>query len=298
MDFAHLGEVAALGTAVCWTITGLSFESAGRRIGSLSVNLIRLVMALLLLCVFGALTRGRALPTDASGDAWLWLGLSGLIGFSLGDLCLFRAYVLVGSRIATLTMALVPPMVALIGGVFLHETLAARDWIGMAITVAGVAWVVLERSHGVNGLRGDKRMQGVLLAFAGAVGQAVGLVMSKRGMGEYNAFASTQIRIIAGLIGFIVIYFAIDWWPRAYAALADRGAMARTALGATFGPFMGVSLSLVAVQNTKAGVAATIMAIVPVLIIAPAVFFFHERVTPRAVAGACLAVAGVALLFL
>ena len=294
---ADLGQIAALGTAVCWTVTGLSFEAAGKRIGSLSVNLIRLVMALALLCVFGAITRGLAFPTDAPPRAWLWLGLSGLIGFSLGDLCLFRAYVTIGSRIATLMMALVPPMVALIGRAFLHETLTGRDWLAMGITIVGVAWVVLERPTGVGISRGH-RLQGVLLAFGGAVGQAVGLIMSKRGMGDYNAFASTQIRIVAGLIGFIIIYFAIDWWPRAYAALADRGAMWRTLLGAAFGPFMGVSLSLVAVQHTQAGVAATIMAIVPVLIIAPSAILFHERVSARAVVGACVAFAGIALLFL
>ena len=298
MVWTHPGELAALATACCWTITGLSFEAAGRRVGSLSVNLIRLFIALGLLSVFGVLTRGRFLPTDASAHAWIWLGVSGLIGFSLGDLCLFRAYVLVGSRIAMLMMALVPPMVALIGWFLLDERLGARDWLGMAVTVVGVAWVILERGPDSAGLREGKKVQGVLLALGGAVGQAIGLVLSKRGMGSYNAFAATQIRILAGLAGFVVLFFAIRWWPRVGVALTNRAAMARITLGAVFGPFLGVSLSLLAVQNTTAGVAATIMAIVPVLIIAPAILLFHERVSLRAMVGACLAVGGVALLFL
>ncbi|MFH1143350.1 MAG: DMT family transporter [Candidatus Eisenbacteria bacterium] len=308
---AHLGELAALTTAVCWTVTGLSFEAASRRVGSLSVNLIRLFIAFGLLCLFGAITRGKPLPSDADANAWLWLGLSGLIGFSLGDLCLFRAYVLVGARVAMLMMSLVPPMVALIGKAFLHEDLALRHWVGMAVTVAGVMWVVLEKRRAGGGLTQEeqlngagvrnasgRRLPGVLLALVGAIGQAVGLVMSKKGMGDYNAFASTQIRILAGLAGFVILFFFIRWWPRVWTAMANRPAMARTALGATFGPFLGVSFSLLAVQHTQAGVAATIMAIVPVLIIAPAAILFHQRVTARAVLGACMAVAGVGILFL
>jgi len=352
MAVAHFGELAALTTACCWTVTGLSFEAAGKRVGSLSVNLIRLFLALGFLTLFGLITRGRPLPLDAPAQAWLWLGLSGLIGFSIGDLCLFRAYVLVGSRVSMLLMALVPPMVALIGRVFLNETLMLRDWIGMAITVGGVGWVILE-GRGANaaaqaaaepalaaaargraarapagaadrdevggtGFSGefapvalaisqkllpaavhhDKRWRGVLLALVGAISQAVGLVFSKRGMGDYNAFASTQIRIILGIAGFIVIFFLTHWWQRAFQALFNRPAMVRIGLGAFFGPFLGVSFSLLAVQHTQAGIAATIMALVPVFIILPSVLVFHEKVSTRAIIGACLAVAGTALLFL
>lgn len=65
-----------------------------------------------------------------------------------------------------------------------------------------------------------------------------------------------------------------------------------------FGPFLGVSFSLIAVKYTAAGVAATLMSIVPVLIIAPSVIFFREKVTFKEIAGAIIAVGGVALFFL
>ena len=295
---SHLGELAALGTAGCWTVTAMAFESAGRRVGSLSVNLIRLVMALIFISLFCLLTRGRLLPDDATPHAWLWLSVSGLVGFCIGDLCLFRAFVLVGARISMLIMALVPPITALLGWTLLGETLTGLDWAGMAITICGVAWVVLERKKKEDGQPGRLPVQGILLAFLGAVGQAVGLVLSKLGMGDYNPFAATQIRIIAGIGGFAVLFSMVGWWPRVKIALGDRGAFLRINLGAFFGPFLGVSLSLAAVQNTETGVASTIMSIVPVLIIAPAVLVFKERVSLRAVLGAVLAVAGVALLFL
>ena len=298
MFTSHLGELAALGTAGCWTVTAMAFESAGRRVGSLSVNLIRLVMAFVFISLFCLITRGRIFPDDATPHAWLWLSISGLVGFCIGDLCLFRAFVLVGARISMLIMALVPPITALLGWVLLGEQLEELDWAGMAITICGVAWVVLERKKKEDGRRSRLPLWGILLAFLGALGQAVGLVLSKLGMGDYNPFAATQIRIIAGIGGFALLFSFVGWWPKAASALKDRGAFGRINLGAFFGPFLGVSLSLAAVQYTETGVASTIMSIVPVLIIPPAILIFKEKVSPRAVLGAALAVVGVALLFL
>ena len=295
---SHLGELAALGTAGCWTVTSMAFEAAGKRIGSLAVNLIRLVLALGFLTIYCALVRGRALPSDADGHQWLWLSVSGLVGFTVGDLCLFRALVLVGARVSMLIMSLVPPMTALIGWLLMGEVLGGLDWAGMAITVTGVGWVVLERKPAPAGTAGRHVPAGVLLALAGAAGQAVGLVLSKYGMGDYDPFAATQIRVTAGLAGFALLFGLIGWWPKVAAGLRNRPAMVRTALGAFFGPFLGVSLSLLAIQHTETGVASTIMAIVPVLIIPPAVLIFHERINLRAILGAAMAVAGVALLFL
>jgi drug/metabolite transporter (DMT)-like permease len=300
MPLANAGELAALGTAICWTICSLAFESAGRRIGSLVVNLIRLVMGMVLLSLFCWFSRGLALPSDASAHAWIWLGLSGLVGFTVGDLCLFRAFVIIDARLSMLLMALVPPFAAVLGWALLGESLSPPDLLGMALTMAGIAIVILQRSNGIGEHQRTSSLPvtGLLLGLGGALGQATGLVLSKLGMGDYDAFAATQIRVIAGILGFAVLFTCIRWWPRVGAALGNRRAMVQTGAGAIFGPFLGVSLSLVAVKYTEAGVAATIMALVPVLIIPPAVLIFKERVSGQAVLGAVIAVAGSALLFL
>ena len=357
----YWGELAALGTACCWTVTSMSFESAGRRVGSLPVNLIRLVMAAVVLSLFGWISRGFLLPTDATVHQWLWLALSGLVGFCIGDLCLFRAFVVLGSRLAMLVFSLTPLITALTGWAFLGERLSGTDWLGMAMTISGVAWVVTERSSRrrpvVDGLSaqasrsgpqesaqvarasgsapqvsgpvpqpggpgplaggpappGDQPaptrrtpaqldgltlVKGILLGLGGCFGQGVGLVMSKHGMGSYDAFAATQIRVMAGVVGFALIFTVIGWWPKVFTALRHGTAMARTGVGAFFGPVLGVSLSLIAVRHTPTGVAATIFSLVPVLIIVPTILIFKERVSVRAILGAVIAVAGVALLFL
>jgi drug/metabolite transporter (DMT)-like permease len=298
MSWSHAGELAALGTACCWTVTALVFERAGKRIGSLVVNLLRLLVAFCFLALFGSLVRGAALPLDATPHAWLWLGASGVVGFTVGDLCLFRAFVVIGSRLSVLLMSLVPPLTALLGWLLLGEVLSAADWLGMGLTVGGVAWVALERRPAADGRPGRVPWSGILLGLGGAAGQAVGLALSKYGMGDYDAFAATQIRVIAGALGFALVFTVIGWWPRVWAARRDRVALGQLSVGGLFGPFLGVSLSLYAVQHTATGVAATIMGILPVLILPPAILLNKERVSVRAVGGAMLAVAGVAVLFL
>ncbi len=293
----YAGEIAALATACCWTVTSLAFTAAGLRVGSLAVNLIRLVPALLLLSLYSWLVRGVAFPVDASAHAWLWLSVSGLVGFTVGDLCLFRAFVLVGARVAMLLMALVPPITTVLGLLVMGEMLSPRQLLGMVLTVVGVSSVVLERRPDAGGRLQRLPTAGILLGLGGAAGQALGLVLSKVGMGAYDAFAATQIRVVAGLVGFALVFTVIGWWPRVKVALADRRAMASTGVGSFFGPFLGVSLSLVAVKYTHAGVAATLMSLVPVLIIPASVLLLGEKVSRMAVLGALVAVTGTALLF-
>jgi drug/metabolite transporter (DMT)-like permease len=300
----YFGEMAALLTAVFWTITSMSFESAGKKVGSLSVNLIRLVVAFFIYGFVNYYRRGLFFPTDASTESWMWLSLSGVIGFVMGDLFLFQAYVIVGARISMLIMALAPPITAFVGWFMLGEVLSASNWIGMIVTLTGIAIVILKReakepeSDKRRKITTDYNLKGLLLAFGGAIGQGVGLVMSKKGMGQYDAFAASHIRVITGMIGFAIIILLSKRYGNVWKAVQHKPAMKRIALGSMFGPFLGVSFSLLAIQHTQAGIAATIMAIVPVLIIPPAIFLFHEKVNWKEIVGAIITVAGVALFFL
>lgn len=295
---SHAGELVALATAGCWTLTALCFEAASRRVGSLAVNLARLILAMGFISVYCRVVRGQWLPFDATAYNWYWLLLSGVVGIFVGDMCLFRAFVLIGARKTMLVMSLAPPLTAIVGWLILGELLTPLDWAGMVLTVIGVAWVVMEQEpEGEKGSSG-KTFPGLTLAFLAATGQAVGLVLSKFGMKGYDPFAATQIRILAALGIFLLLFAAFRWWPRVKAILDQRAALGWTAMGAFFGTFLGISLSLLAVKLTKTGIAATIMSIVPILIIPPAAFFFKERITPRAVIGAFVAVIGVSVLFL
>lgn len=292
----YVGETAALVTALFWTITALSFEAAGNKVGSLAVNLWRLVIAFLLFCAYSLIFRGSLLPVDAPEGVWFWLSISGLVGFVIGDLFLFEAFVLIGARIAMLIYSLVPPLTAVISYFVLGELLSGVQWGGMALTVTGISLVVLQRNAPVQ--RAAKHpLLGVGAALLGALGQAVGLVLGRYGAPTYDAFQATQIRSIAGIVGFALFFTLVRRWRPVMEALHHRVAMRQISVGAFFGPFLGVSLGLYAAQNTETGVAASIIALVPVLMIPAAIFVLRERVTLREAAGALLAVAGVALLF-
>ena len=295
---SHLGEIAALATALCWTISAVAFESAGKKVGSISVNLLRLFIALALISVFNLVTRGMLLPLDASGSTWLWLSFSGLIGFVIGDLFLFQAFVQVGSRISMLIMSTVPPITAITGYLLMGERITYLGLAGMVITIGGIALVILTKNSGERIVRLTHPVKGLIFAFIGALGQAFGLVFSKFGMGSYNAIAATQIRIIAAIIGFSIVITISKNWGNLYTALKDNKAMTHISIGSFFGPFIGVSLSLFAVQHASTGIVSTIMSITPILIIPLSIIILKEKVVPREIIGAIITLIGVSLLFI
>lgn len=295
---SHIGEIAALGTAFCWTFTGISFEYAGKKVGSLAVNFIRLILGFIFISIFTYFTRGFLLPTDSTYFNWIWLGLSGIIGFFLGDLFLFQSYLEVGTRVAMLIMAMSPPITALLGFIFMGEVIRPIGLLGMAITILGIAVVILSKDTGEKKLKITHSVKGISYAFLGAVGQSVGLILSKVGMGTYNAFAATQIRIIAGFIGFFLLFVYKRQWKDLTVAFKDKKAMTGITIGSIFGPFLGVSLALISLQNTTAGISATITSIMPILIIPFSIILFKEKVKPKEILGTLISVVGVAILFI
>jgi drug/metabolite transporter (DMT)-like permease len=294
----HLGEFAALLTAIFWTVTSLSFESASHKIGSVAVNILRLIIGFAFLSVFTFIRRGLVLPVDASMENWLWLSLSGLVGFVFGDLFLFKSYTMIGSRFSMLIMTLVPPITAFFSFAILGERLTLFHYLGMTLTFSGIAMAIFSRPAKGEKLSLKLAPKGILFAFGGAVGQALGLVLSKFGMKNYDPFAATQIRIIAGIFGYTILVTFMARWKNVISATHNKSGMMLTSLGAFFGPFLGVSFSLIAVKFTETGIASTIMALVPVFIILPAVVFFKQKVTLSEILGAIISVAGVALFFL
>jgi len=233
----YTGEIAALLTAVFWMVTSMSFESAGKKIGSLQVNLIRLVFAFFIYGVVNYFRRGMILPMDASAEQWAWLALSGIVGFVIGDLLLFQSYVVIGARIAMLIMALAPPITAFVSWIILGEVLSLMNWVGMAVTLTGISIVILKREKNEDITRKSHKIttnysiKGILLAFGGAVGQGVGLVLSKKGMGNYDAFAASHIRVITGMNGFAIIILFTKRYDKVCKALQHKPAMKRVALG-------------------------------------------------------------------
>lgn len=307
----YLGEIISLAVAVSWTVTALFAEIGSKRLGSLQMNVIRMLLSLLMLGATLWYFTGSPYPLYADGKAWFWLSMSGFVGYLLGDYCLFNSYIWIGSRFGQLFMTLAPPTAAIAGWLMLGETLSWNALLGMLVTLTGIGISVLNKGTS-HKLSLKLPLKGVLFGIGAGVGQGVGLVLSKVGMNHYEMsipsdetmvadllpFASTFIRAVTGAVGFLLVMGIQKQFHTLATSVHDRKGM-NAALWATItGPFIGVSLSLMAVQYTEAGVASTLMALTPVFIIWPSYFFFKQHVTFKEIVGACISVVGVSLFFI
>jgi drug/metabolite transporter (DMT)-like permease len=296
-----LGELAALGTALGFSVSSTLFAMAGRQVGPLVVNRTRVILAVGFLAVTHILFYGTLVPLDAGAARWMWLGLSGVIGLVVGDGCLYKAFVLIGPRIGMLIMSLAPVMAALFAWLFYSETLSWCQIFGIFMTLSGIAWVVMER-HGSAGSRDRNRVYwyGILLSFCAATCQALGLILAKRGLsGEFPAISGNMIRMTiaaSALIVFSLVRGEVGETRKGFAR--HRRAMLQILGGALFGPLIAITLSLVAIQLAPIGIASTIMQMAPIFLLPIGYFFFHERFGWGAIAGTLVALIGVAVLFL
>jgi drug/metabolite transporter (DMT)-like permease len=302
----YTGELIAIATVLCWTVSIQFFEVASKRIGPTPVNIIRISFALTFFTLLLFFRYGYILPFHFSAHAWFYLSLSGIIGFFMGDIFLFKALVEVGPRVAMLIFSLSAPVSALIGWLFLDEVYVLHQWAGMMITLFGVGIVILEKNQKTMSESKLKvrsiSLKGVLLSFGAMFGQAIGYIFSKIGMqtdsGYLDAFAATQIRAIAAFICFIILFTITRRWMNVRVALKDTKAILFVGTGSAVGPFLGVSLSLLVLHYLSTGVASTFLSLVPVFIIPFSIFIHKEHVSIRSVAGAITAVAGIYLLML
>lgn len=308
----HSGEIISLVVAFSWTITALFANEASIRLGAMVVNVIRMVLATLFLALILWVTVGTPYPLYADGSAWFYLSLSAIIGYVFGDFCLFNSYVVIGARFGQLFMTLAPPISAIAGWLLLGEVMSWRSWLAMFVTISGIAISILSKGEGTK-LKFDLPLKGVLLGIGAGLGQGVGLVLSKIGIEHYAdalpadapdtmssilPFASTMIRAIIGGAGFIIWMAIQKDLSKLRDALKERKGITYASLTTIFGPVIGVSLSLAAVQYTDTGIASTLMALTPVLIIAPYAIIYKQRVKAKEILGVILAMAGVAMFFL
>ncbi|MBR5174620.1 MAG: DMT family transporter [Bacteroidales bacterium] len=308
----HIGEILSLLVAVSWTFSAWFADKASRRIGSMETNVIRLVLATIMLAALLWITIGRPYPVFANGKTWLWLGLSAVVGYVFGDYCLFNSYLVIGPRLGQLMMTIAPPMAAVAGWIMLGESMSWKSILAMAVTLCGIGMSILSRGE-KHHFKLDIPIKGILLGIGAGTGQGVGLVLSKIGMEHYALavpadapasmqamlpFASTLIRAIIGAIGFYILLSIGKGMASLKAAVKDPIGMRYATLLTIFGPALGVSLSLMAVRYANAGIASTLMALAPVIIIAPDVLINKHKIKLKEIIGVLVSIAGVAMFFL
>ena len=303
------GELISIGVAFSWTATALLSEYGSKRMGNLTLNVLRMGFALLFsLVLFWAMT-GNPLPANASSEAYGWMLLSGLVGYVIGDYCLFQCYIIIGSKFGQLFMTLAPITAAIMAWFTLGQSLQPTAILAMAVTLAGIGITILGRGDG-HRVSLKLPLNGVLFAIGAAICQGVGLVLSKIGMNQYEAsmtattpswllpFFANFYRCIAGIVGFAILMYFKETFAPLRRSVGDRKGMTAAVATTIFGPFVGVGCSLMAVQYTAAGIASTLMALTPIIIILPAWWLFRQPITFKSVIGAIISVIGVSLFFL
>ena len=293
------GEIAALVTSFCFAWTAIIFASTGREVGSQVTNRVRILFALGYLIILNLILFRTPLPFSAGFSRWIWLSLSGVIGLSLGDTFFFQSLVSVGPRLGSLLLSLAPIFGSILAWIFFGETLTFLQITGIVLALAGIGWVVMSHDEPPDTPHGNTR-RGVFFGVLAGLGQAVGLVLSKQGMfGEFSPFQANAIRMLAAVIfSWLWTVFAGQAGSTFAALHAKPKVVQLIALGAFVGPVLGVSASLLAVQHAEIGVASTLMALPPVIVLPISYFMFKESIGWQAIAGTILAIAGVAVLFL
>ncbi len=291
------GELASLLVAVLWTGTSISFSEASIRVGSVHVNITRMLFAwsylFLTLIIAG-------ISISLSASQIMYLAISGFIGLVFGDTFLFMAYQHIGARLGMLIMSLAPAISALFAYIFLDEKLSLISLTGIAITIAGIAVVVLQREEKPTSKYKISRI-GIFYAFLGAVGQGVGLIFAKMAfnIGDINGFVATFYRISVAICIFYPIYVYSTRMPNPFKGFkGNKKALTFTFIGSIIGPYLGITFSMIAISYTKVGIASTIMASVPILMLPFAKYYYKERLSWKSIFGAVLAVGGIALLFI
>uniref|UniRef100_A0A7C6AHR7 DMT family transporter n=1 Tax=candidate division WOR-3 bacterium TaxID=2052148 RepID=A0A7C6AHR7_UNCW3 len=294
----YFGEIAALGTSFCWAFGSVFFTIASRLIGSNEVNRIRLVLGMLFLMFTHFLLFGSIIPVNASIHHWFWFGMSGLIGFTIGDTFLFRGYVLIGPRLTMLLMSLSPIFGTILAWVFLDESLNLREFLGILITITGISMVIYNKKETEH--KNKDFFAGIFCGFGAALCQAIGYFASKKGLlyNDFPALSGNLIRIMSGAFFIWVIALFQKQAFKTISLLSNKKADIAMLGGAIFGPFIGVWLSLIAIQHTYIGIASTLMALPPVILIPLSHWIFKERITYITIIGTFIAVFGVSLIFL
>jgi drug/metabolite transporter (DMT)-like permease len=294
---AFIGEFSALGTAFCWSGSSMAFTAASERIGSLQLNINRMILG-----VFFLLGTILILNLNyvVSSSQVKFLIASGFVGFVIGDSFLFQAFRMIGARIGMLMMSLVPAISTVLAYFFLNEEINSWGTIGIITTMFGIGMVILQKnSQAVSRYKINKL--GIFYGFMGALGQATGMIFAKFAFeeGPANGFVATFIRLTSAVLIYLPIAIVVRKYKNPINVYKkDIKALAFTIVGTILGPFLGVTCSLIAIANTKIGIASTIIATVPVIMLPLVRIIYKERLSWRSIIGAFLAAGGVAILFL
>ncbi|BAU14607.1 hypothetical protein LEP3755_51560 [Leptolyngbya sp. NIES-3755] len=290
----YRGELAALTAAFIWACGSIVYTGVGRQISPLALNFTKGWVAIVLLCLTFLIT-GQSIPS-IEFTPFLMLFLSGVIGIGFGDTAYFSALNCIGARRTLLFETLAPPLSAVLALIFLQEQLALSAWIGIGFTIAGVVWVILERTSEPSG--NFRPLLGSLYGLLAAIGQAAGAVMSRSAFvnTEIDSLWSTLIRLFGGTIALFIWILLRNQSHEMIKPLRNRRLLTIIAGTAFISTYLGIWLQQTSLKYATTGIAQALSSTSPLFVI-PLSRAMGDRVSMRSVIGVLISLLGVSLLF-
>lgn len=289
------GEIAALVAAVLWAFASVIYGRVGAHIPPLHLNLIKGIIAVVLLIITIVATGEVSLVI--SQEALCLLLLSGVIGIGLGDTAFLAGINSLGARRLLLLETLAPPMTAVFAFIFLQERLNASAWCGVLLTILGVAWVISERTE--KDVSSHLSLRGVVFGLLAALANASGAVLSRAALvnTNINPLVAALIRLGAAIIFLLPL---IVWQQNKSNSILSFSWRWRVVIATCFaafcGTYLGIWLQQTAIKLAPVGIASTLLQTSPIFIL-PLALWTGEKVSIRATVGVVIAIAGIALLF-
>ena len=306
----HAGLFFALATTLSWSIGIFPFTEAARRLGVNSLNHLRLLIATVLLFICSALLNASGLGmlfSEKYFHAWIWLGLSGIVGLALGDYFAFKMYAILGARTGSVLTTFSPAAALVFGRFLLDEKINFVGISGMLITILGVISISFgkkERMKMPESHHGKVR-NGVMLGILAALCQGIGLVLAKKGfliqensdhfLSPVNA---TFIRMSVSTLVLFSLTIISGTRHQVIKPVFDNkeNGIKYAVAGTFFGPFLGVTLSLITISKLDVAVAQTIFSLVPAFALIISFVFYKEKITLQSFAGIIISILGVIIL--
>ncbi len=298
---AILGQLLAVITAACFATVSTVWSYVGKQIGSNTVTHVRLWLALPFIVLAHFILTGSLVPLNVDTATLILFLISGLLGFTVADLFIFRSLILIGVRQTLVILTLSPILGTIISWFALAETLTYLQILGILVTTGGVMWVIFEEGRIRNKENIEKNKNvGVPFALAGALAQALANILSKAGMfNNLHPISGTYLRIIAGLVGLILFSLLRRSFVEDFKKMRRHPKLTAILAAAAFiGPVMGVLLTLYALRIAPVGIVTALVQVSPILLLPFDYFVLKKKVTFKVVAGTFVAIGGAAILFI
>jgi DME family drug/metabolite transporter len=295
-----IGELAALGAALCWTVSAALYKVALSDAKPVSANIARCISTTVFLIACLGVTGRLQYLAALRLDSLLLAGLSGVIGLCIGDTLYMLSLKLIGVSRAVPVTCTYPLFTMLFATLFFSEQITLFVLLGAVLIVVGI-WLISQEKGKSSGMGRNVLFKGVLVAFVAAVVWGVSIAFMDEALALSKlaildaAFAVNTVRLSATTFSLLAIS---PFFDRQFGFLKlKRRTWIILAIGGVVALGLGWVLLAVSLLDIPASYAVPISSVSPLFATLFGAFLLKERVTTRIFVGSVFIVLGTSVLF-